>query len=204
MYPNDDICQYLYYTDVVIVDGKIRPSLERNSWNQFQIMAKAYSKVKSGIAFDHWHVTPQLVHNAKVELDKLARNKIGSYGLLNVIRKPNELKDVVQAMKPVIEETHWPLVNANATYANAETLRGLSFEMGTLIYVLEKDAASLRDGAYAKCVDFGMTTRDVANVPSLIQLDELGRPPPLKKSFPGTGRHSWRWNSRTHKGSTVR
>ncbi|KAL1472154.1 hypothetical protein MTO96_039503, partial [Rhipicephalus appendiculatus] len=49
------------------------------------------------------HITPQLVRNATVELNKLASNKIGSYGLLNVIRKATELKDVVQAMKPVIE-----------------------------------------------------------------------------------------------------
>ncbi|KAL3198914.1 hypothetical protein MRX96_001492 [Rhipicephalus microplus] len=103
MYPNDDLCQYLYYTDVVIVDGKIRPSSERNSWKLFQIKARSYTKVQSGIAFDHWQITPELVRNAKNELDELARNKIGSYGLLNVIRKPSELKDVVQAMKPVIE-----------------------------------------------------------------------------------------------------
>ncbi|KAL1468192.1 hypothetical protein MTO96_041639, partial [Rhipicephalus appendiculatus] len=103
MYPNDDVCQYIYYTDVVIVDGKIRPSLERNSWNKFQIKAKAYNKVKSGIAFDHWYITPQLVDDANDDLNMLARNKIGSYGLLNIIRKPDELASVVQAMKPVIE-----------------------------------------------------------------------------------------------------
>ncbi|KAH8039314.1 hypothetical protein HPB51_005560 [Rhipicephalus microplus] len=58
--------------------------------------------VQKGIAVVR-QITPELVRNAKNELDELARNKIGSYGLLNVIRKPSELKDVVQAMKPVIE-----------------------------------------------------------------------------------------------------
>ncbi|KAL1467919.1 hypothetical protein MTO96_041830 [Rhipicephalus appendiculatus] len=240
MYPPEAICQYLYYTDVVIVDGKIRASLERNSWKLFQMMARTSKKTKFGIAFDHWHITPQLVRDATGDLGSLATQNIGSYGLLNIIRKPSELNKVVLAMKPVIEElktmqgsdadkrtviaigsydytgfigkykdifaivlntfkvdaviaissvssmedkascyaappnvvsspqprfpsleTHWPLVSAKAKYANVEKLRGLSFEMGTLLYVLEKDAASLNDSAYAKCLDFGMTTRDV-------------------------------------------
>ncbi|KAL3209987.1 hypothetical protein MRX96_037532 [Rhipicephalus microplus] len=227
MYPNDHICQYLYYSDVIIVDGKIRPSFERNSWIQFQRKAKAYVKVKSGIAFDHWYITPQLVQSAVDDLNMLARNKIGSYGLLNIIRRPKELKNIVQAMKPVIEalkdlqgseadrrtviaigsydyrdfmktykeiirdvintfkadaviaissvssmedeagcfavppnvlraqkskfpslETHWPLVRGNETYAQGKMLRGLSFEMGSLIYILDVEAASLRASPY--------------------------------------------------------
>ncbi|KAL3198911.1 hypothetical protein MRX96_001490 [Rhipicephalus microplus] len=126
----------------------------------FQMKARSYKKVKSGIAFDHWQITPQLVRNAKVELDKLARNKIGSYGLLNVLRNPRELRDVVHAMRPVIEATHWPLVRANETYADGKMLRGLSFELGTLVYVLKEGVKSLRAGAYARCTDFGMTSRD--------------------------------------------
>ncbi|KAH7972175.1 hypothetical protein HPB52_008589 [Rhipicephalus sanguineus] len=57
-------------------------------------------------------------------------------------------------------ETHWPLVSANATYASDKTLVGLSFEMGTLLYILESEAVSLHVGAYAKCTDFGMTSRE--------------------------------------------
>ncbi|KAL1486255.1 hypothetical protein MTO96_031464 [Rhipicephalus appendiculatus] len=40
-------------------------------------------------------------------------------------------------------------------------LRGLSFEMGSLIYVLEADATSLVHSAYTKCTDFAITSRDV-------------------------------------------
>ncbi|XP_070389657.1 uncharacterized protein [Dermacentor albipictus] len=57
-------------------------------------------------------------------------------------------------------ESHWPLVRHNATYANGETLVGLSFEMGALIYVLTQDAKSLNDSAYASCTEAGMTSQD--------------------------------------------
>ncbi|KAL1470121.1 hypothetical protein MTO96_040646, partial [Rhipicephalus appendiculatus] len=57
-------------------------------------------------------------------------------------------------------ETHWPLVRANESYADGKMLRGLSFEMGTLIYVLESDVGSVRASAYARCIDFGVTSRD--------------------------------------------
>ncbi|KAL3198908.1 hypothetical protein MRX96_001487 [Rhipicephalus microplus] len=33
--------------------------------------------------------------------------------------------------------------------------------MGTMMYILEKDAASLRESAYTKCLEFGITARDV-------------------------------------------
>ncbi|KAH7956936.1 hypothetical protein HPB52_013701 [Rhipicephalus sanguineus] len=103
MYPPEDICQYLYYTDVVIVEGKLRASLERNSWKLFQMKAMAYKKVKCGVAFDHWHITAHLVHDATGELGRLANQNIASYGLLNVIRTPSELQKVLIAMRPVLE-----------------------------------------------------------------------------------------------------
>ncbi|KAL1468115.1 hypothetical protein MTO96_041687 [Rhipicephalus appendiculatus] len=197
MYPPEAICQYLYYTDVVIVDGKIRASLERNSWKLFQMMARTSKKTKFGIAFDHWHITPQLELKTiqGSDADKRTVIAIGSYDYTGFIDKYKNIfanvlntfkVDAVIAISSVSSmedkascyaapptvvsspqprfpslETHWPLVSAKAKYANAEKLRGLSFEMGTLLYVLEKDAASLNDSAYAKCLDFGMTTRDV-------------------------------------------
>ncbi|XP_054923124.1 uncharacterized protein [Dermacentor andersoni] len=57
-------------------------------------------------------------------------------------------------------ETHWPLIRSNATYTRGTTLVGVSFEMGTMIYVLEKDAPDLNGSAYAKCTSVGMTSRD--------------------------------------------
>ncbi|KAL3198907.1 hypothetical protein MRX96_001486 [Rhipicephalus microplus] len=65
--------------------------------------AKMAKMAKYGIAFDHWHITPQLVHDATGELGRLANENIGSYGLLNIIRTPSELPKVVIAMRPVIE-----------------------------------------------------------------------------------------------------
>ncbi|XP_075744353.1 uncharacterized protein LOC142803136 [Rhipicephalus microplus] len=206
----------------------------------YEGVGECHEKVDTSSTADT-QITPELVRNAKNELDELARNKIGSYGLLNVIRKPSELKDVVQAMKPVIEvlkelqgsdddrrtviaigsydygdlgflntyrdifkdiidtfkadaaiaissvssmedqagcyaappnvfksnrskfpslATHWPLVRFNETYADGKMLRGLSFEMGTLVYVLQEGVRSLRAAAYARCTDFIMTSRD--------------------------------------------
>ncbi|KAH6926047.1 hypothetical protein HPB50_013453 [Hyalomma asiaticum] len=240
MYPPEGLCQYLYYTDVVIVDGEIRASLIQNSWQLFQMKATTYQTIKAGIAFDYRYISLVKIYGVRQELDRLAQQNIQNYGLLNVITKPGELNATVEALKPVIEafkdvqgddadkrtviaigslsyeyafmneykeifenvvntfnadavvaissvstmessdtcfaappnvlvsptpkfpsfETHWPLVRANATYASMKPLVGLSFEMATMFYVLEDEAPSLNEGAYAKCKGFGMTSRD--------------------------------------------
>ncbi|KAH7959326.1 hypothetical protein HPB49_010289 [Dermacentor silvarum] len=103
MYPPEGICTYLFYTDVVIVDSKIVPSRERNSWKMFKMKAKSYKAVKSGIAFDHRYIRPNLISQAMGELTMLAGNNIASYGLLNIIGKPDELHQTVLATKPVME-----------------------------------------------------------------------------------------------------
>ncbi|KAL1435020.1 hypothetical protein MTO96_001569 [Rhipicephalus appendiculatus] len=103
MYPPEKICQYLYYTDVVIVDGKIKASLEQNSWNLFQTKAPKFNELKPGVAFDHRYITPDLVTDAIGDLAALAGRNIRSYGLLNIVRKPTELHQVVQSMKPVVD-----------------------------------------------------------------------------------------------------
>ncbi|KAL3198904.1 hypothetical protein MRX96_001484 [Rhipicephalus microplus] len=241
MYPPDGLCQYLFYNDVVIVDGAILASNDRNSWRLFQKKAKQYKKTKSGIAFDHRYITSQLLSDATQQLKMLENGKINNYGLLNIIQKPDELRAAVVAMKPVVEKlkemqggdpgkktvvalgsydyspmgfmktykeiftdvvnnfkadaviaissvssmeddstcyaappnvvkspmprfpslaTHWPLVSKNTSYINGEILLGLSFEMGTLVYVLQQNARNLNSSAFAKCKDYGMTTRD--------------------------------------------
>ncbi|KAH7956197.1 hypothetical protein HPB52_007000 [Rhipicephalus sanguineus] len=104
MYPPDGVCQYLFYTDVVIVDGAIRASREQNSWKFFQMNAKRYKKMKSGIAFDHRYTTSKLLSDATQQLKTLANEKkIHSYGLLNIIRKPGDLRGVMRSMQPVVE-----------------------------------------------------------------------------------------------------
>ncbi|KAL3213944.1 hypothetical protein MRX96_007344 [Rhipicephalus microplus] len=241
MYPPEGPCQYLYYTDVVIVGGAIRASLVQDSWRLFQAKASTYKKVKAGIAFDYRYISRVKIYSALPELQRLARQRMEHYGLLNVITEPDELNATVEAMRPVLKalkeiqsndpnrktviaigslnyksggfdreykqiiknvvntfnadaviaissvsamestdncsavppnvlssqspdfpslETHWPLVRSNAKYASGKTLVGLSFEMGTLLYVLESEAVSPRDAAYAKCKDFGITSRD--------------------------------------------
>ncbi|KAH7959865.1 hypothetical protein HPB49_014428 [Dermacentor silvarum] len=102
MYPPEGVCQYLFYVDVVIVDSKIVASLEQSSWNQFQMKAMVYKRVKSGIALDYRYTTSKLISDAEEDLNRLALNKIGSYGLLNIITKPSDLQRAVRAMKPVV------------------------------------------------------------------------------------------------------
>ncbi|XP_070389658.1 uncharacterized protein [Dermacentor albipictus] len=103
MYPPEGLCTYLFYTDVVIVEAKIVAAAERNSWNVFQIKAKKYNTMKSGIAFDHRYISTKLISEAMGELTMLATNKIGSYGLLNIITKPTVLYQTVLALRPAIE-----------------------------------------------------------------------------------------------------
>ncbi|KAH7972174.1 hypothetical protein HPB52_008588 [Rhipicephalus sanguineus] len=103
MYPPETICQYLYYTDVVVVDGKIMASLEQNSWKLFQNKARNFNELKPGVAFDHRYITPDLVADARTDLIALAAKNIQSYGLLNVVRKPTELRRIVRSMKPVVD-----------------------------------------------------------------------------------------------------
>ncbi|KAL3213946.1 hypothetical protein MRX96_007345 [Rhipicephalus microplus] len=241
MYPPEGLCQYLYYTDVVIVRDQIRASLVQDSWKLFQVKARTYQYVKGGIGFDYRYITRAKIYSARRELLHLAQQNLKHYGLLNVVTKPDELNATVESMKPIIEalkdvqdnnhdkqtviaigsltykpegfqllyrqiienvvntfnadaviaissvstmessddcyavppnvlrspapqfpslETHWPLVRDNTTHARSRTLLGLSFEMGTMFYVLKREVVRPLAGAYANCTGFGMTSRD--------------------------------------------
>ncbi|KAH6925185.1 hypothetical protein HPB50_001491 [Hyalomma asiaticum] len=58
MYPPDAMCDYLYYTDVLIIDNKIRAVTVEASWFAFKEHVPRYRKTKAGISFDH-RATPR-------------------------------------------------------------------------------------------------------------------------------------------------
>ncbi|KAH8028216.1 hypothetical protein HPB51_014171 [Rhipicephalus microplus] len=151
MYPPEGLCQYLYYTDVVIVRDQIRASLVQDSWKLFQVKARTYQYVKGGIGFDYRTFNADAV--IAISSVSTMESSDDCYAV-----PPNVLRSPAPQFPSL--ETHWPLVRDNTTHARSRTLLGLSFEMGTMFYVLKREVVRPLAGAYANCTGFGMTSRD--------------------------------------------
>ncbi|XP_077523516.1 uncharacterized protein LOC144134482 [Amblyomma americanum] len=104
MYPPDRFCDYLYYTNVVIVGDSLQGAEEQTSWKMFQEQAKTYSRVELGVAFHFRYIITQKLDAARNALDTLARNNIKHYGVLNIIGRLFRLRAVVNGLEDVFEK----------------------------------------------------------------------------------------------------
>ncbi|KAL1435028.1 hypothetical protein MTO96_001576 [Rhipicephalus appendiculatus] len=96
LYPPDAMCDYLYYTHVVVIDKKIRATEIETSWTTFKTMAKTYKRVLLGISFHYLYLgSLDVVHPSPDFADLQNNYKIDSYGTLNIIAKPGVLQNTV-------------------------------------------------------------------------------------------------------------
>ncbi|XP_077536192.1 uncharacterized protein LOC144148546 [Haemaphysalis longicornis] len=106
MYPKDGLCDYIYYTYVVVAYGRIRASTVKRSWTLFQARAKTYKTTGPGISFDARYLTTVQLRNRTVQeqLKKLAEDNIKHYGLLNTIAQDSNLEKMLREVWAVVEE----------------------------------------------------------------------------------------------------
>ncbi|KAK8786562.1 hypothetical protein V5799_023658, partial [Amblyomma americanum] len=104
MYPPDRYCDYLFYTEVVVSGQTLQASRVEASWQMFQQVARSYSRVKPGVAFDYGRTSVQSIQDASGSLASLQQNNIRHYAILNAFVRnarqeyPNLLQ-TIYAMK---------------------------------------------------------------------------------------------------------
>lgn len=105
MYPDDGVCNYLYFTPI-IVEGNLRPQFQKNGWLMFQQQMKPLKKTGGGIGFDVHSLTLPALQNSttRAELEKLAKENVKHYGLLNVIAQHKALVDLLTKARDLLHE----------------------------------------------------------------------------------------------------
>ncbi|KAL1420318.1 hypothetical protein MTO96_024403 [Rhipicephalus appendiculatus] len=104
MIPPDALCDYIYYTNVVVVKGNLFAIEVTRSWNVFTDTLATFKKTSGGIAFDVRYVT---VVDLDATLDKslkdLALKNVRHYGVLNVIEISSRVKAVFAKAKDLLK-----------------------------------------------------------------------------------------------------
>ncbi|KAH9375870.1 hypothetical protein HPB48_011782 [Haemaphysalis longicornis] len=111
MYPEDGLCDYIYYTSVVILNRKLTAVNIQISWNVFKSQMKKRRKTGGGIGFDFRYVTAPLLQgsNIKRQLTALVKENIKHYGLLNIMeesynileKKTETVRHLITVMKKI-------------------------------------------------------------------------------------------------------
>ncbi|KAH8028218.1 hypothetical protein HPB51_014173 [Rhipicephalus microplus] len=99
MYPPEFPCDYLYYTSVVILKKEVMATEVQTSWTTFQAMAKNYTRLISGMSFDYRYFSHHQLQPAIPALNALAQARIESYGILNIVASPEDLRTAVYKMR---------------------------------------------------------------------------------------------------------
>ncbi|KAL1483307.1 hypothetical protein MTO96_012835 [Rhipicephalus appendiculatus] len=103
MYPPDEYCDYLFYTNVITSSGQIQAAKDPVSWTFFQKRGSKYRVTQLGMSFDFQNVTPNGLEDASWNLDALRREGVRHYGLLTVLSFQNDFRETVRSTKGVIE-----------------------------------------------------------------------------------------------------
>ncbi|XP_075728469.1 uncharacterized protein LOC142769264 [Rhipicephalus microplus] len=104
MYPDDEYCDYLFYTNVIASNGSIQVAKDPVSWDVFQRRSPKYKRTQLGISFDFENVTPYGVDAASGDLDSLREQGIRHYGLLTVLSYQKDFQDTLRSTKGVLEK----------------------------------------------------------------------------------------------------
>ncbi|KAL1478008.1 hypothetical protein MTO96_016905, partial [Rhipicephalus appendiculatus] len=101
MYPSD-FCDYLFYTDVYAVRGRIYAIENYRTWLLFQRMAAKRGDMEFGISFSYDVVTPESLDEAAAFLNILRGLGIRHYGLLNVLTYQSDYSSTISSMRGII------------------------------------------------------------------------------------------------------
>ncbi|XP_075532263.1 uncharacterized protein LOC142564938 [Dermacentor variabilis] len=104
MYPPDKYCDYLFYSDVYVHEGRIVGWTNTIGWNVFRQRARTYKIMKLGISFDFFIVKPEALDDAAGDLSALREEGIKHYGLLTVVAPRSDFSYVISLTKPFIEK----------------------------------------------------------------------------------------------------
>ncbi|KAL1482726.1 hypothetical protein MTO96_033596 [Rhipicephalus appendiculatus] len=103
MYPPEEYCDYLFYTNVITSAGRIQAAKDPVSWDVFQKRGPKYRVMQLGISFDFQNVTANGLDEASNDLDALRREGMIHYGLLTVLSFQIDFEETVRSTKGVLE-----------------------------------------------------------------------------------------------------
>nr|XP_050037129.2 uncharacterized protein LOC126533959 [Dermacentor andersoni] len=105
MYPPDDLCNYVFYTDVVVVKNSLYGIEADASWKQFKKHMKTYTVTQGGISFDVRYLVPQKMDHKVLqrELTNLAADNIKHYGVLKLLGRLTTLDTYMSNAIRVLE-----------------------------------------------------------------------------------------------------
>ncbi|XP_075556720.1 uncharacterized protein LOC142588785 [Dermacentor variabilis] len=132
MYPPDDLCNYMFYTDVVVVNGSLHGIEVDASWKQFKKYMKTYTVTQGGISFDTRYLDPKRMNDRVLqqELTNLAADNIKNYGVLKLLARLTNLDIYMSNAIRVLEilratqRTNGKIVLAIGLYDYAEPKAG--------------------------------------------------------------------------------
>ncbi|KAL1481153.1 hypothetical protein MTO96_050409 [Rhipicephalus appendiculatus] len=101
MYPSD-LCDYLFYTNVVAHHGRILATDNYRTWLLFQRMAAKRGNTEFGISFSFDLVTPDDLDDSAPFLNILRRLGIRHYGLLTVVTEQSIYRSTISRTKWII------------------------------------------------------------------------------------------------------
>ncbi|XP_077536409.1 uncharacterized protein LOC144148772 [Haemaphysalis longicornis] len=104
MYPDDAVCDYIYFTPISVPD--LLRQTSQIGWLTFRRQMKALSKTGGGIGFDAQSTTPDNLRDPNVHslLSYLANKNVAHYGLLNVVANHTALADMLEKGKELLQE----------------------------------------------------------------------------------------------------
>ncbi|XP_075730752.1 uncharacterized protein LOC142774249 [Rhipicephalus microplus] len=146
MVPPDGLCNYIYYTSVVVSKGNIYAIEGTRSWNVFQNALSTFKKTSGGIGFDVRYVTVQDL-DATLDskwLKNLTSRNVKHYGVLNVLETSAKVKGVFGKAKDLLKQ----MKTLQGSDGNRRTL----IAMGIYNYH-EKDAWSNLQEMFTEAVE---------------------------------------------------
>ncbi|KAL3217949.1 hypothetical protein MRX96_031869 [Rhipicephalus microplus] len=105
MYPPDGLCNYLFYTHVIVFNKTELAGVEVNtSWTLFKKQIAARTKTAGGASFDAKYVTAQAFDDQglKKHLAKLASANVKNYGILNMVTSVKNWDDFMNRARGTI------------------------------------------------------------------------------------------------------
>ncbi|KAH7970866.1 hypothetical protein HPB49_016249 [Dermacentor silvarum] len=105
MIPRDGLCNYVYYTNVVVVKDKLNGVAVSQSWEMFEKEMRTLTRTSGGIGFDIRYTNADSV-NSEVEkkLRELVPKNIKHYGVLNVLQRANKVNDLYNKAKGLLSK----------------------------------------------------------------------------------------------------
>ncbi|KAH7935242.1 hypothetical protein HPB52_004941 [Rhipicephalus sanguineus] len=104
MIPPDGLCDYVYYTNVVVIKGNLHAIEISRSWEAFKNALATFNTTSGGIGFDVRYVTVADL-DATLEdksLKDLASRNVKHYGVLNVLDTASKVKGVFAKAKGLL------------------------------------------------------------------------------------------------------